>query len=126
MSHRRGAFLIEVMIAVAIIAVSLLAVYGGVSNEIIRSSNTVRRRTAKNLAQSKLSEILVGEETGSSGEFEDFPEISWSLEEAGVEVGSQQAIELKLTVEFPVLDTQGEEEEEKEALALTTYRAPLR
>ncbi len=122
MRSRRGGFLIEIMIAVAIIATSLLAIYGGVSNEMIRAANTNRRRIAKNLAQSKLSEVLLGEQSGSSGEFEDYNGYSWDLEEQAVEIGVLQAIQIRLKVSFPLEDENGEEQTEE--LELLSYREP--
>lgn len=120
MSGRRGGFLIEIMIAVAIIATSLLAIYGGVSTEMIRAANTNRRRIAKNLAQTKLSEVLRGEESGSSGEFDDYNGFSWDLDQQSYDIGVRQVIQLRLKVSFPLEDENGDEQTEE--LEIISYK----
>ena len=78
-----GFTLLEVMVAMAIIAIALTAVLGSQSQSVSLASEAKFNTTAPLLAQSKIAEVEVAEEndlTGDSGDFgEDFPGYTWEL-----------------------------------------------
>jgi general secretion pathway protein I len=90
----RGFTLLEVMIAVAIIAIALVAVLGSQSQSLTLASEAKFNTTAALLAQSKMAEIeteSMEKLSSDSGDFgEDFPNYHWEytvgdLSLAGVE-----------------------------------------
>jgi general secretion pathway protein I len=78
-----GFTLLEVMIALAIIATALIAVLGSQSQSLSLASETKFSTTAIFLAQHKMAELEAEDPTGlsaDSGDFgEDFPGYQWSL-----------------------------------------------
>ena len=78
-----GFTLLEVMVAMAIIAIALTAVLGSQSQSVSLASEAKFNTTAPLLAQSKIAEVEVAEQndlTGDSGDFgEDFPDYTWEL-----------------------------------------------
>ncbi|MBW1999506.1 MAG: prepilin-type N-terminal cleavage/methylation domain-containing protein [Deltaproteobacteria bacterium] len=78
-----GFTLLEVMIAMAIIAIALTAVLGSQSQSISLASEARFNTTASLLAQAKMAEldqVPVEELASDSGDFgEDFPGYSWEL-----------------------------------------------
>ena len=82
--HETSGFtLLEVMVAMAIIAIALTAVLGSQSQGVSLASEAKFNTTAPLLAQSKIAEIEVAEQgvlTGDSGDFgEDFPGYIWEF-----------------------------------------------
>jgi len=79
----RGFTLLEVMVALAIIAVALTAVLGSQSQSVSLASEARFSTTAPLLAQSKMAEIEVRDPEDlmdDSGDFgEDFPEYTWQV-----------------------------------------------
>jgi type II secretion system protein I len=78
-----GFTLLEVMIAMAIIAIALVAVFGSQSQSLSIASESKFNTTAALLAQSKMAEIEILDSkdlASSSGDFgEDFPDYHWDL-----------------------------------------------
>ena len=78
-----GFTLLEVMVAMAIIAIALTAVLGSQSQSVSLASEAKFNTTAPLLAQSKIAEIEVAEQddlAGGSGDFgEDFPGYTWEF-----------------------------------------------
>jgi len=78
-----GFTLLEVMVALAIIAVALTAVLGSQSQSVSLASEARFSTTAPLLAQSKMAEIEIrdpGDLMDDSGDFgEDFPEYTWQV-----------------------------------------------
>ena len=94
MERNRGFTLLEVMIAMAIIAIALVAVLGSQSQILTLASEAKFNTTAALLAQSKMAEIeteSMENLSSDSGDFgEDFPNYHWEctvgdLSLAGVE-----------------------------------------
>ncbi|GEM_PF-2985928 len=82
-ARRRGGFtLLEVMAALAVVAVSLTVLLVERNTAIRRTARTNDRRIAVQLASEKLDEILLGVEGESSGAFETHPGFRWSAEES--------------------------------------------
>lgn len=82
---RRGGFtLLEVMIAMAILAITLVAVYQSQSQSISMASNSRFLTTASLLAQARMAEIDSADPRGvaaATGDFgEEFPGYAWQLE----------------------------------------------
>jgi general secretion pathway protein I len=82
---RRGGFtLLEVMIAMAILAITLVAVYQSQSQSISMASNSRFLTTASLLAQARMAEIDAADPRGvaaATGDFGvEFPGYAWQLE----------------------------------------------
>ena len=95
----KGFTLLEVMISVAILAISLLALFNLQSTSMMGASRAQRIETATSLARMKMVEVLVDFEAGmSKGEFpdekensgtfeeENYPDFSWELKIKKVEI----------------------------------------
>jgi general secretion pathway protein I len=106
-SKNRGFTLLEVMIAVAIIAIALTALLGSQAQSISFANSAKFETTAALLAQRKMSEITIKDPsllTSDSGDFgNDYPGYTWevavsdvSLE--GVETLSDYLKQIDLTV----------------------------
>ena len=80
---RKGFSLLEVMVAMAIIAIAMTAVLGSQSQSISLASEAKFNTTASLLGQAKMAEIegMAPEDlTSDSGDFgEDFPGYTWQL-----------------------------------------------
>lgn len=80
----RGFTLLEVMVAVAILAITLTAIFGSQSQSVSLSTNAKFVTTAALLAQGKISEAEVAPEkelSAGSGNFgKDFPGYSWQMD----------------------------------------------
>ena len=76
-----GFTLLEVMIAVALIAIALTALLGSQAQSVSFANSAKFETTAALLAQSKMSELVMQETTalfGDSGDFgEDYPGYAW-------------------------------------------------
>ena len=75
--------LLEVMIAMAVIAIALVAVFGSQSQSLSLANEAKFNTTVALLAQSKIAEIMAGQPKDlvvDSGDFgEDFPDYHWNL-----------------------------------------------
>ncbi|MFP3911216.1 MAG: prepilin-type N-terminal cleavage/methylation domain-containing protein [Desulfobacteraceae bacterium] len=105
----RGFTLLEVMIAVAIIAIALVAVLGAQSRSLSVTDESRFNTTAALLAQAKMAEVEAGGEqalVSRSGDFgENFPEYRWvlSMERVvfqGMEAVSDRFRRIDLTVSY--------------------------
>jgi general secretion pathway protein I len=78
-----GFTLLEVMIAVTIIAIVLVAIFGSQSQSLSLANDAKFKTTAALLAQRKMAEVETGNSldvSATSGDFgEDFPEYRWEL-----------------------------------------------
>ena len=81
LDRQQGFTLLEVMIAVAILAIALTSLFGSQSASVALATETRFNTHAPLLARMQLAEILSGDEIFSTeGDFgEDFPEFSWKL-----------------------------------------------
>jgi general secretion pathway protein I len=83
-----GFTLLEVMVAIALIAIALTAVLGSQSQSVSLAGEARFNTTATLLAQSKMAEIELqdpGDLTADSGDFdEDFPGYTWNLSVSNV------------------------------------------
>jgi general secretion pathway protein I len=79
----KGFTLLEVMIAVALIAIALTTLLGSQSQSVYFANSAKFETMAALLAQSKMSEITTqepGELTGDSGDFgDDYPGYAWEV-----------------------------------------------
>jgi general secretion pathway protein I len=86
--ENRGFTLLEVMVAIALIAIALTAVFGSQSQSVSLAGEARFNTTATLLAQSKMAEIELqdpGDLTADSGDFdEDFPGYTWNLSVSNV------------------------------------------
>ena len=100
-ASRPGFTLLEVMIAMAILAISLVAVYQSQSQSVSMAANARFLTTASLLAQSRMSQIDAAaprEVSSGSGDFgENFPDYAWQVEIGDVE-GIQFLRRISLTV----------------------------
>ena len=92
-----GFTLLEVMIAVTIIAIVLVAVFGSQSQSLSLANDAKFNTTAALLAQRKMAEVEIGNSldlSSSSGDFgEDFPEYQWELTVSEVPLPGTGAVE---------------------------------
>ena len=93
-----GFTLLEVMIAIAIIAITLVAVFGSQSQSLSLANEAKFNTTAPLLAQSKMAEFeAINPEylTSNSGDFGDnFPNYQWNLTVSDVSfVGADEALD---------------------------------
>ncbi len=81
LNRQQGFTLLEVMIAVAILAIALTSLFGSQSASVALATETRFNTHAPLLARMQLAEILSSDEIFSTeGDFgEDFPEFSWQL-----------------------------------------------
>lgn len=146
-----GFTLLEVMIAIAILGISLLALFNLQSTSLIGSARAQRISTATLLARQKMSLALLAIEAGlfkgefpedkeDSGTFEEekYPDYSWKLKIKKVEIPAPPATEgesdlmsqafsmiaqelSKSTREVQLRVSWKEFEEEEEGIVLTTH-----
>jgi general secretion pathway protein I len=97
----RGFTLLEVMIAMAILAIALVAVYQSQSQSISMAGSSRFLTTASLLAQSRMAEIDAAdprEVTAGSGDFGDsFPDYQWQVEIGETEIDLLKKIILIVT-----------------------------
>ncbi|MEA3414752.1 MAG: type II secretion system minor pseudopilin GspI [Thermodesulfobacteriota bacterium] len=98
--YEKGFTLLEVMIAMAILAITLVVVFQSQSQSISMASRARFETTASLLAQSKMAEIEATdpEEIGpDSGDFgDDFPDYSWQVDVTETEIEVLKKIEVKI------------------------------
>ena len=86
-----GFTLLEVMVAIAILAIALMAVFGSQSQSLTLASEAKFHTTGAFLAQSKMAEVEAEAHdnlASDSGDFgDDFPGYSWDLKVSDVDVG---------------------------------------
>jgi general secretion pathway protein I len=91
-----GFTLLEVMVAVAIIAIALTAVLGSQSQSVSLASEAKFNTTASLLAQSKMAEMEIKKPedlASDSGDFgEDFPGYTWQVTLSPVIFGSPENV----------------------------------
>ena len=92
-----GFTLLEVMIAMAIIAIALVAVFGSQSQSLSLANEAKFNTTAALLAQSKIAEIAAEKPedlASESGDFgEDFADYHWDLTVSDVSFGEEEVSE---------------------------------
>jgi general secretion pathway protein I len=93
---RDGFTLLEVMVAVALLAIALTAVLGSQSQSVSLASEAKFNTTAALLAQSKVAEVEVEDVedlTSDSGDFgEDFPGYTWQMTVSSVLFGHPENV----------------------------------
>ena len=89
-SKKKGFTLLEVMIAMAILAITLVVVFQSQSQSISMASGARFETTAALLAQSKMAEIEAAnlkDVASGSGDFgDDFPDYSWQVDVTETEI----------------------------------------
>lgn len=100
-TSEKGFTLLEVMIAMAILAIALVAVFQSQSQSISMAGNARFLTTASLLAQSKMAEtetIAMRNIKSEAGDFgRDFPDYAWRITVKGTDIGSIKKIELVVT-----------------------------
>ena len=98
-----GFTLLEVMLAMAILAIALVAVFQSQSQSISMAGQARFATTASLLAQSKMAEVEKmdpGEINADSGDFgDDFPDYSWKVDVTETQVENVKKIEVTVTNE---------------------------
>ena len=85
---QRAFTLIELVVALAIVATALLGLQAVSSGAILAAGDSINQRMAREAARAKLEEILLGlEEPDSSGELEEFPLFKWTARSEEIVVG---------------------------------------
>ncbi len=100
----RGFTLLEILLAVLIVASAIVALQA-IGNAALRTSvETGKVRIAKTLLRAKAEEIAAGIETGTGGPFEGFPGYSWEVREQMLQAGEQETVRaIEVTVRYPTL-----------------------
>ena len=95
-----GFFLMEVMVAISMIAIALTVAMGLQSRSISMASEAKFTTTASLLAQKKIAEIEavpLEEVASESGDFgEDFPDYQWTLEINDLDLFQQEEVASRL------------------------------
>lgn len=93
-----GFTLLEVMLAMSILAIALVAVFQSQSQSISMMARSRFDTAAPLLAQAKMAEIEAiasGEVTSDSGDFgDDYPGYSWNFEILGTEIPGVEKVEV--------------------------------
>jgi general secretion pathway protein I len=93
--NNRGFTLLEVMIAVSIMAIALVALFGSQSRSLSNATEAHFNIVAPMLAAGKLAEIKSGNvfSANDDGDFgEDFPEYTWTVEIENASFDNPQAL----------------------------------
>ena len=103
---RAGFTLLEVMIAVAVIAIALVAVFGSQSQSLTFANEAKFNTTSALLAQKKMAEIETKrplDMSSASGDFgEDFPGYQWDLRVGDISLAGTSTIEYLKQVDLTV------------------------
>lgn len=114
----RGLTLIEVVAAVTIFSVAVFGLLATVNGDTKGLHEAKTLRTALQLAQEKMDELLIwhltapeGENFPSTGEWEDHPGFSWTIEQEEIDLRTEEEInegkdpytvmKMTLTVRYP-------------------------
>ena len=99
-SKKNGFTLLEVMIAMAILAITLVVVFQSQSQSISMAGRARFETTAALLAQSKIAEIEAADSenvVSDSGDFgDDFPDYTWQVDVTETEIELLKKIEVKV------------------------------
>ena len=103
-----GFTLLEVMLAMAILAIALVAVFQSQSQSISMANKSRFATTASLLAQSKMAEIEamdLEDISSDSGDFgEDFPDYSWRVDVTETEIENLKKVKVTVINERMVSD----------------------
>ena len=101
--HEKGFTLLEVMIAMSILAITLVVVFQSQSQSISMAGRARFETTASLLAQSKMAEIEAANPenvVSDSGDFgDDFPGYSWQVDVTETEIDVLKKVEVKVVNE---------------------------
>jgi general secretion pathway protein I len=101
--YEKGFTLLEVMIAMSILAITLVVVFQSQSQSISMASSARFETTASLLSQSKIAEIEATNPenvVSDSGDFgDDFPDYSWRVDVTETEIELLKKIEVKVVNE---------------------------
>jgi len=105
----RGFTLLEVTLAVLIVATALLTLQGTVADSVMRVDGAIKKRAARTLARLKLEEILANPSSaGGDGTFEEHPAFTWSSTTSDIEVAeNHKIIQVTVTVSYELDDPGG-------------------
>jgi len=107
-ASRQAAFtLIEVMVALAIVALSLSAVVASVSQMVTAASAMQERTYASWIAQNKISEIRLSDTTPEVSKSDDrvtFANVDWALETTISETGVENLYRIDVAVSYAESD----------------------
>jgi len=111
--HNKGFTLLEVMIAVALMAIALVTLLGSQSQSVSFANSAKFETMAALLAQSKMSEILIQDAdslSSDSGNFgDDYPGYAWEATVSDISIEGLDAIsaylkQIDITVTWGVLN----------------------
>ena len=100
LKKKAGFTLLEVMIAMAILAIGLVSVFQMQSQSISMSAESRFMTTASLLAQSKMTDIEAGTSLGNQskkGDFApDYPEYGWTIQVTDTQIAKLKRIEVNV------------------------------
>ncbi|MFC1707758.1 prepilin-type N-terminal cleavage/methylation domain-containing protein [Planctomycetota bacterium] len=105
----RGFTLVEVLLAMVIMAFAISALQITANGALKSTVETNRQRVAKMLLLKKAEEVIAGLEEGSGGGFEGYPGYEWTVAETAVPIGETEESVLQITVgvTYPTLSSGG-------------------
>jgi general secretion pathway protein I len=88
----QGFTLLEVMIAIAVLAISLTVIYGSQSQSVSLATEAKFNTTASLLLNMKVAELESGITPlrSDEGDFEDLPDFSWKMEVEDADLGGAE------------------------------------
>ena len=114
-----GFTLLEVMVAIAILSIALVAVYGSQSQSISLASEAKLNTSAALLAQAKIAEIEAENAENLTSDSGDFPNYRWDLSVSDVPFfGEQEALKHLRRIDLTISNVA----QEKYAYKLRLFR----
>ena len=108
MSKKMSGFtLLEVLAAVLIVGTALSVLVLERNRTVSRVGDTDRLRLATLLAQDKMGELILGEETGGSGSFENYEAFTWEVVEGSETFGDGDTVVTLRVYELTVRSSVG-------------------
>lgn len=106
LKKKTGFTLLEVMIAMSILAIALVAVFQMQSQSISMASESRFLTTASLLAQSKMADIealsMLGNQSIKGDFAPDYPEYSWTIRVTDTQIAKLKRIEVNVIHQVPV------------------------
>jgi prepilin-type N-terminal cleavage/methylation domain-containing protein len=93
MNAKRGFTLIEVLVALGIAASSLVLLMSANHAAMRRTTRAQERVQLEELIETKVSEIKSGIELGSSGQFANMPELSWTVSRSVAQIEGMTTVD---------------------------------
>ncbi len=108
-SREAGFTLVELVLAIAIIVISLTTLLYLRMESMRRAIEYTQMREVQKLAQEKLFDCMYEFEPALAGDFEEQPKWSWEIEVIPISTNEEEILEVTILVKYPVGRDQEEE-----------------